>query len=124
MALLVLLSTTSFTIDIHYCGDTLVSTAIFNKAKSCGMDMEGADSHHSDIKGKCCSEKQINVQGQDELNISFDNLSLQQQVFVASFVYTYINLFDGLEKNISSYEEYKPPLVIRQIYKLDETYVI
>jgi hypothetical protein len=124
MALLVLLSTTSFTVDMHYCGDILVDSAIFHKAKSCGMNMKSTDSHHSDIKNKCCSQKQINVQGQDELNISFGNLSFQQQVFVASFIYKYTNLFEGLKENITSFEKYRPPLVIRQLYKLDETYLI
>jgi len=123
-ALLVLLSTMSFTLDMHYCGDTLVDTAIFNKAKSCGMDMNNTDSHHSNMKGKCCSEKQIVVKGQNELNTTFDNLTVYQQQFVAVFTYTYINLFEGTEKNVTSYEAYRPPLVIRQIYKLDETYLI
>ena len=30
-AIVVLLSTMSFTIDMHYCGDTLVDAAIFEK---------------------------------------------------------------------------------------------
>ena len=119
-----LLSTLSFTVDMHYCGDMLVNAAIFHNAESCGMDMEGTVSHHSDIKNKCCSKKQIHVQGQDELNIYFDKLSIQQQQFVAFFVVAYVNIFDGLEKNIASFEAYKPPLVMRQIYKLNETYLI
>jgi len=31
---------------------------------------------------------------------------------------------EGLDSNVSTYEEYKPPLVIRQLYKIDETYLI
>ena len=37
MAFVVLFSTMSFTVNMHYCGDTLVETAIFQKAKGCGM---------------------------------------------------------------------------------------
>ena len=33
MAFVVLFSTMSFTVNMHYCGDTLVETAIFHKAK-------------------------------------------------------------------------------------------
>ena len=40
MAFVVLFSTMSFTVNMHYCGDTLVETAIFHKAKGCGMEME------------------------------------------------------------------------------------
>ncbi|WP_417620071.1 HYC_CC_PP family protein, partial [Oceanihabitans sediminis] len=40
MAIVVLFSTMSFTIDMHFCGDTLMDTAIFQQVKTCGMDME------------------------------------------------------------------------------------
>jgi len=126
MAFVVLFSTMSFTIDMHYCGDTLVDTAIFKKAKTCGMELqkEIQNSTCSITKKNCCSDKQINIEGQDELQISFDSLSLDQQVFVASFVYSYINLFEGIEENITSFSEYPPPLIVRSIYKLDEVYII
>ncbi len=75
-------------------------------------------------ESSCCSEEVIFVDGQDDLKISFDNLTFEQQLFVTSFAYSYINLFEGFDKNVPSYEEYKPPLVIRQIYKIDETYLI
>jgi hypothetical protein len=125
MAIVVLFSTMSFTVDMHYCGDNLVETAIFHKAKGCGMEMENPSTEGCFVKVKdCCSDEQLIVDGQDELNISFDTLSFDQQLFVASFVYTYINLFESLDKKVVSYEEYRPPLVVRQIYKLDETYLI
>ena len=125
MAFVVLFSTLSFTIDMHYCGDNLVETAIFKKAKGCGMDMQSPSTKGCSLtKKNCCSDKQVLVDGQDELKLNFDTLSFEQEQFIASFVYTYINLFEGLDKNVSSYEEYKPPLVVRQIFKIDETYLI
>ncbi|MEL0457285.1 hypothetical protein WJN01_13685 [Flavobacteriaceae bacterium SZ-1-7] len=125
MALIVLFSTLSFTINMHYCGDTLVETALFHKAKGCGMEMEKSSTDGCDISKKsCCDDKQVVIDGQDELQLSVDKISFEQQVFVASLIYTYINLFEGLDKNVSSFEEYKPPLVIRRIYKIDETYLI
>ena len=125
MAFVVLFSTLSFTVNMHYCGDTLVETTLFNKAKGCGMEMEKPSTEGCSItKKNCCDDKQLVIDGQDELKLNFDKLTFEQQQFVASFIYTYINLFEGLEKNVSSYEEYKPPLVVRQIFKIDETYLI
>ena len=125
MTFVVLFSTLSFTVNMHYCGDTLMDTAIFHKAKTCGMEMENLSSKDCSVtKTNCCSDEQLVVDGQDELQLSVDKISFEQQVFIASFVYTYINLFEGLDNNVSSYEEYEPPLVIRQIFKLDETYLI
>ena len=126
MAIVVLFSTMSFTIDMHYCGDTLMDAAIFQKAKACGMEMEAAatSSICSMVKKDCCKEDQIIVKGQDELKISFEKLSIDQQFFVASFVYTFINLFESIEQKAIAFKEYSPPNVIKQIYKLDETYLI
>ncbi|WP_298554368.1 hypothetical protein [uncultured Algibacter sp.] len=125
MAFVVLFSTMSFTLNMHYCGNTLVETAMFNKAEGCGMEMEKPSAEGcSIIKKNCCNDEQLVVDGQDELQLQVDKISFEQQVFIASFVYTYINLFEGLDNNVSSFEEYEPPLVIRQLYKIDETYLI
>lgn len=125
MAFVVLFSTMSFTMNMHYCGDTLVETAIFHKAKGCGMEMEKPSAEGCSItKKNCCDDKQLAIEGQDELQLQVDKITFEQQLFIASFVYAHINLFEGLENNVSTYEEYKPPLVIRRIYKIDETYLI
>ncbi|PIA77625.1 hypothetical protein BFR04_09300 [Gaetbulibacter sp. 4G1] len=125
MAFVVLFSTMSFTINMHYCGDTLVETSLFHEAKGCGMEMDKPSTQGCAItKKNCCDDKQLVVAGQDELQLHVDKITFEQQVFIASFVYTYINLFEGLDKNVSTYKEYKPPLVIRRIYKIDETYLI
>jgi len=125
MTFVVLFSTMSCTVNMHYCGDTLVESAIFQKAKGCGMEMEKPSTEECSItKKNCCDDKQLAIEGQDELQLQVDKITFEQQVFIASFVYTYINLFEGLDSNVSTYEEYKPPLVIRQLYKIDETYLI
>jgi hypothetical protein len=125
MAIVVLFSTMSFTVNMHYCGNTLVETAIFHNTKGCGMEMEKPSTEGCAItKNNCCDDEQLLVNGQDELQLQFDKISFKQQVFFASFVYTYINLVKGLENTVSSYKEYRSPLVIRQLYKLDETYLI
>lgn len=126
MALVVLFSTMSFTIDMHYCGDTLMDTAIFHKAKTCGMEMETSlsNSECSIIKKDCCKEEQIIVKGQKELKISFDKLTFEKQILVASFIYSYINLFETVDEEINTFSKYPPPLIVKSIYKLDETYLI
>ena len=125
MAFVVLFSTTSFTVNMHYCGGTLVETAIFQKAKGCGVEMDKPSTEGCAItKKNCCDDEQLAFEGQDELQLQVDKITFKQQVFIASFVYTYINLFEGLDSNVSSNKEYKPPLVVRQIFKIDETYLI
>jgi len=125
MAFVVLFSTMSFTVSMHYCGDNLVETVVFTKAKGCGMVMQNPSSEGCSImKKNCCSDEQKVIDGQDELQLSFDKLSFEQQQIIASFVHAYIGLFEEYDEDINSFREYKPPLVVRQIYKLDETYLI
>lgn len=130
MAFVVLISTLSFTVDMHYCGGVLVETAIFQKAKGCGMEMKSGIAQENNkgcsiTKKGCCTDERIIIDGQDELKVSdFDKLSIDQQAIVASYFYTYINLFEGLEKNIVPFKYYSPPLVVKNIQKLDETYLI
>ena len=126
MALIVLFSTFSFTVHQHYCGDELKDTSVFFEAEKCEMEKmmtETSCTQHPKKKA-CCEDVVDVVEGQDELKTTFDTLSLDQQLFVASFAYTYINLFEGLEKSVNSYRDYAPPLVVRPIFKLDESYLI
>ncbi|MFB9057850.1 hypothetical protein ACFFU9_13980 [Mariniflexile ostreae] len=125
MVFVVLLSTMSYTVDMHYCGDTLMDSAIFNTVKTCGMDMESPLKEDCSVtKKNCCNDEQVVLDNQDELQFHVDKISFEQQVFIASFVYSYINRFEGFDKNTSSFKDYTPPLVIKQIFKLDETYLI
>lgn len=125
MAIVVLLSTMSFTVSMHYCGDNLVETALFQDANGCGMEKQKPLSKDCSIaKKSCCNDIQFVIDGQDELKLQVDKIPVEQQIFLTSLIYTYINLFKGLDKNVSLYEEYRSPIVIRQLFKLDETYLI
>lgn len=126
LATLVMFTTMSFSVDMHYCGNSLVDYSLFQNAHSCGMDSEQPTDDCDIIipEDSCCTDKQIIIEGQDELKISFDTLNFEQQVFVATFLYTYANLFEGLDANVIPFRDYKPPLLIRDFQKLHETYLI
>lgn len=126
MALIVLFSTFSFTVEQHYCGDFLVDYSLFGKPESCGMDVQkDMHSERSGLSQKdCCNDEVLSIDGQDNLKLSFDKLSFEQLQFVASFVYSYLNLFKGLPENIVSFSDYPPPLLVKDIQILDQTFLI
>ena len=125
MAFVVLCSTMSFTINAHYCGGTLVETAIFQKAKGCGMEMQKPSTEGCSIaKKSCCKNEQSLVDGQDELQHNIDGISFEQELFVISFIHIYTNPLDLSKDKETAFSEYPPPLIVRQLYKLDETYLI
>ncbi len=126
LALIVLLSTVSFTVDSHYCGGIWVDSSLFGHVETCGMEVEGQSQlSECDISIiDCCSDEEVIVEGQDALKTSFDRLAKDQQAFVATFFYTYINLFEDLDNNIIPFRDYEPPFLIQDIQKLHETYII
>ncbi|MCO6175851.1 hypothetical protein NHF50_12435 [Flavobacterium sp. NRK F10] len=127
MVFVVLFSTLSFTISKHYCGDKLVDTAIFQEAKTCGMEKLQVltNSKCSVTKKSCCSDEHLVIKGQEEMKLSsFDKLSLEQQLFFTTFCYTYFNLFNAIEQKENNFKDYSPPLIVRDIHLLDEVYLI
>lgn len=126
MAPIVLLSTISFTVDSHYCGDILVDSSLFGQAKACGMEVQQqSPSSECDITKKdCCSDEQVIIEGQDTLKTSFDKLEKDQQLFVATFIHTYINLFFKPQSDLNSYKDYTPPPLVKDIHILDQTFLI
>lgn len=126
MAFVVLFSTMSFTINMHYCGGNLVATSMFKDVESCGMEQAMATLPHgcSLTKTECCKNEQSVVKGQEELKLNFDTQSLDPHVFVAVFFHTYHNLFESVPKVKPLLKADPPPLIVRHLYKLDESYLI
>tara|TARA_R110002049_G_scaffold309051_3_gene516232 strand:+ start:16739 stop:17140 length:402 start_codon:yes stop_codon:yes gene_type:complete len=120
LALLVLLSTVSFTIEKHFCGDVLVDVSVFNSAESCGMQT-------SEIiqKKSCCKDEIDVIQGQDELKFSnIDDLNFEQQLFLTAFTFSYLNLFEGTPEKTIPHKDYSPPNLVADIQVLDQVFII
>ena len=125
MTLLLLASTTSWTVGKHYCMDRLMDVSFFADADDCGMGMAFSEGiSETEEKNSCCDDEIVIVEGQDDLKLSFDQLTFDQQLFVASFVPSNINLFEGLEENVAPFRDYSPPPLIRDVQILDQTFLI
>lgn len=124
LSFLVLFSTLSLTIEKHFCGDVLIDVAIFTETEKCGDDLiENIESNL--IKKTCCKDEIDIVEGLSEIAInSFEDLDdIQKQVLLA-YSLSYINLFENLPELVIPHEGYSPPIIIRDIHVLDETYLI
>lgn len=123
---IVLYSTSSFTVDKHYCCNKLVDTSILNSAKTCGMKgMETSPKKCSiEDDDDCCSTETYTKLGNDDLKpVAFD-IETEKVVFVRAFIYSYINLFEGLEEKVVPFLHYNPPLISKDILVLHETFLI
>ena len=105
LAFLVLFSTFSFTVDTHYCGDFLVDISFTGETDACGMDMEKVSK-----KKNCCKDEVHQIEGQDELqNNKIENITFENQQFLAAFFISYKDIFVEISTEKKSYKDFSPP---------------
>lgn len=125
MAVVVMFSTMSFNVNMHYCGDSLIDYSLTKTAKSCGMDIQKQGDCDTSINLKsCCSDKSLSAKGHDDLKPAVYNLDLEQQLFITSFVYAFTVLFEDQKADNNAFEAYSPPPLIRDVQTLDQVFRI
>ena len=116
MALLVLASTVSWTVDRHLCMGRVLDVSLFAHAEDCGMGME--------METSCCADESFTVQGQDHLKISLDDHGLDQPFFVLDRTPFQFFLIVGEVEAAPSFLDYSPPPLIRDVQLLYQTFLI
>lgn len=125
MAILVVFSTVSFTVEKHFCGDTLIDVSIFSAVEKCS-ETEGMDAKTPSVKEKsCCNDTVDLIKGQDELTVTaLTDLEHAQQVFLVSYAYAFLGLFESLPKQIIPHKNYSPPNLVADIQVRDQVFLI
>ena len=128
MAALILLSTSSFTVDMHFCCNKLVDMSLIGKAKVCAEKVQKKKEPTKQCttlqEKDCCSNQSFVKTGDDTIKKANTQLEAETIIFLNTFFYVYVNLFEGLEKNIVPFKQYRPPLLSKDIQILHETYLI
>ena len=126
LAFVVLFSSFSFTMDTHYCGEFVVDTAYFGKAKGCGMDEAkmATKDQVSVTKKSCCKNVTEFVSAPEFKNTQIIQLTQNQLVFVASFVSSYAQLFKESILQKTFYSDFSPPDILENIQVLYQTFLI
>lgn len=126
MALLVLFSTFSVTIEKHFCGDFLVDVAYFGSSKGCADEVgeEDCDTEEVIQKKKCCKDEIQYIEAQEDLLAALKKLTVKKQQFIIAFTYTYNNLFLDEEKDTVLNKNYSPPNIVADIQVLHEVFII
>lgn len=128
MTFVLLFSTMSFTINDYYCGGNLVDSSIFSKDDFCDTTMQMPVSMHGEDctiqQDSCCNIVVKLIEGQNDLKSNFSKLNVEQQQFIVSFIYSYINLFEGFDTTIIPSRNYLPPNVDKDITILYQTFLI
>lgn len=126
LSLIVIASTMSFTVEKHYCGETLVDVSYFGEADSCcakSMKKKDHQEKKSQKKG-CCSNELELIQSSTFNKEKLTSFSPQEMQFLTFFTYSYINLFQEVELEKEFYKDFSPPDIVQDIQVLHETFLI
>ena len=137
MALLLLLSSTGFSMDMHFCQSHLSGISFLGKAKSCHemqsssscqkkkMDCNHKENATQDKKDNCCQNNSIVIEKSD-VDATITPVATVQDIqskFVAALLAVYVFNY-SVEVDFQSYELYKPPLPDRDILVFYQTFLI
>lgn len=124
MAILLLLSTVSFTVEKHFCGDVLIDVAVFSNVEKCKMEAFEMELEKI-TKISCCKDILDVVEGQNLLIIkTFDDLEIAQQQFLWAYTYAFHGYYETLPKQHIPHKQYRPPNLIEDIQILDQVFLI
>lgn len=129
MAILVLFSTMSFTVEKHFCGKSLVGHAVFSSVEKCKTEthscgVEGMMSHMKMKKESCCSDKTERILGQDELNVYSVSFDITPQAFIVPMSFILVELLPEISPEVISYPPYEPPQLVYDLQVLCQVFTI
>ena len=128
LALLVLVSSSSFSVNMHYCGGHVQSISLIEDADACPMEVQLPTCHRQEQikKSGCCEDKHVAFEGK-AFNTKVQDFSLlnwQAINWVASLpiIMEVIQVNEAL--TFSNHIPYKPPIVERDIPVLKQSFLI
>jgi hypothetical protein len=120
LALIVLISSVSFTVNKHICGGKVANTTLFVSADNCGMDMAVCEakpvSNKSSLtKEPCCKDVSEFVPGNDIPQQALQATSLTQSDLVFQLVNAYITKATRITTEKQTLLRfYRPPILLKK----------
>lgn len=127
LALLVLVSSSSFMVNIHFCGGHVQTVSLIEEAAQCPMEVLPPCHKKMAVKNsRCCEDKHIAFEGKD-FNAKVQDFSMLTWQAI-SWVATLPVIMEVIQVNealaYSNHTPYKPPIVERDIPVLVQSFLI
>ncbi len=128
LAFIMLLSTLSFSVDMHFCGDHLVDFSFTKQASTCSKYLPDSDQSRECPMAamNCCTDLSVVHKGQDELQFNTIDLSFEQIAYFILIPPPGISqLFTPVPGDPPfHFIDCTPPPLIRKLHLLNETFLI
>lgn len=138
LALLVLMTSVGWVVDMHYCAGQLKSVNWLGKAKSCHQKAQAKpekrcphhqkmmmDEGYSSGEKKCCKNKTFYFHADQDTDIPASEFMMEKQA--QHFLLAYFIAFGPsltIERDIPAYTHYRPPLISRDIPVLVQSFLL
>lgn len=125
LALLVVLSSFSLTIDRHLCMGKVHSVSILKDAPGCGMELSVQNGQNLSKMEGCCQDEQTVIEGHALLVKTVKPVSVEyQSLWVAELPHAILTLDFASSDRPTTHAQYKPPLIDREIPLLVQSFLI
>lgn len=115
LSLLVIFSSTSFMVGLHFCGGQIQNVSMFEKAQPCAMEQTTPPCHHHQSK-PCCEDETIVHDAQDlKSDIAKLHLAQLQPITVAAPTILVADLIPQEAYQAKGFRPYKPPLPVTDL---------
>lgn len=133
LSALVLLSSTSFTLGMHFCMGQLENIAFFSGAEPCEMvtqkspcatDKHDPDCEHQQVTKKgCCEDQAVVMEGHEDLT-QVSKVAVPDFQMIAVLFAVVSFLFSATAVDHYTFNDYSPPLIERDIIVLVQSFLI
>lgn len=124
LALMVWLSTVSWTVEKHLCMGKVVAVSWFAAAQDCSAKNTPPTTSDQKLQNSCCADESFTLQGQDTLKHSWYDLDMKHQCVLVAFTHSYLTPLTPLEALPVPHEKYPPPILIEDLPLLDQVFLI
>lgn len=125
LALVVLLSSMSFTIDKHICMGRVQSVAILHDAAPCAMELFAESGENLSKMEGCCRDEQMKIEGKEFPIKNIKPVAIEYQSLWVAELPKVIEVFEFNHAVLShSRVDHAPPLIDREIPILVQSFLI
>lgn len=131
LAVMVLVSSTTFTVGLHLCRGHVSDIAVMQKAQPCAMELMAAELGFADedcgmvSKMRCCQDRTLSFEGTDYQYKATKPVTLQDVTAVPAIVPFLLSFVSPAQSTgYTSFNSYKPPLILRDVTILVQTFLI
>ncbi len=129
MTILILLSSTGFSMSLHYCHGKVKTVSFFEEAESCHQiktkcHIPSQKENIKKYKKSCCANKTITAQQDDSSQKNTIDFTPKQVKFLTAFTQAFILKGIHLSRTIVSPPKHIPPLLNKDIPILIQSFLL